>query len=88
MSCLGVRPERHARSERLLRMHYVVYFLVAVPLLFGWLFWQADSMPQEPPLFSSGYESAPSKPPAKVAAAPVASPAPKKLAKTEGASAD
>ena len=70
-------------------MHYVIYFLVAVPLLFGWLFWQADSMSQEPPLFSSGYEAAPPKPPAKISAARVASPvAGKKLAKTEGASAD
>jgi hypothetical protein len=70
-------------------MHYLVYFAVTVPLLFGWLFWQASTMPQEPPLFTSGYQQPAPKPPQKVALAPVASAAAnKKLAKTEGSSAD
>ena len=69
-------------------MHYLLYFAVTVPLLFGWLFWQASTMPQEPPLFTSGYEQ-PAPKPQKVASAPVAPiAASKKLAKTEGSSAD
>jgi hypothetical protein len=70
-------------------MHYVIYFFVTVPLLFGWLFWQADRMPPEPPLFASGYESVPAKPAQTAAAATASAPtASKKLAKTEGSSAD
>jgi hypothetical protein len=37
-------------------MQYLVYFLVATPLLVGWLFWEADRPPQ-PPLFQSGIEA-------------------------------
>jgi hypothetical protein len=37
-------------------MQYVIYVLVATPLLLGWLFWAADRPPL-PPLFNSGIEN-------------------------------
>lgn len=37
-------------------MQYVIYVLVATPLLLGWLFWAGDQPPQ-PPLFHSGIDA-------------------------------
>lgn len=70
-------------------MQYIIYFAVATPLLLGALFWEAATMPPEPPLFASGYESSPAKPVQKLASAPVSAPAAKnKLAKNETPSSD
>jgi hypothetical protein len=70
-------------------MQYVIYFAVATPLLLGWLFWEAATMPPQPPLFASGYERISTKPVQKFATAPVAAPtANKKFAKNEGSSAN
>jgi len=70
-------------------MQYLIYFAVATPLLLGWLFWQAATMPPEPPLFASGYEHISAPPPQQLASAPVTAPqANKKLAKNEGSSAN
>ena len=51
-------------------MQYVMYVLVATPLLLGWLFWEADRPPL-PPLFNSGIENIQ----AQTASAPAAMPA-------------
>ena len=70
-------------------MQYVIYFAVTVPLLLGWLFWEAATIPPQPPLFASGYEHISPEPAQKLASAPVGTPtANKKLAKNEGSSAD
>jgi hypothetical protein len=37
-------------------MQYLVYLLVATPLLLGWLFWEADRPPL-PPMFQSGIDT-------------------------------
>lgn len=37
-------------------MKYVVYFAVATPLLLGWLFYEAATLPPRPPLFVDGLE--------------------------------
>lgn len=37
-------------------MQYLIYVLVATPLLLGWLFWEADRPPL-PPLFQSGIDA-------------------------------
>jgi hypothetical protein len=37
-------------------MQYVIYVLVATPLVLGWLFWAADRPPL-PPLFNSGIDN-------------------------------
>ena len=37
-------------------MQYLIYLLVATPLLLGWLFWESDR-PPPPPLFQSGIET-------------------------------
>ena len=37
-------------------MQYVVYILVATPLVLGWLFWASDRPPL-PPLFNSGIDN-------------------------------
>jgi hypothetical protein len=74
---------------RLQRMQYVIYFAAGVPLLLGWLFWQAATMPPQPPLFASGYEHISTEPAQKLGSAPVVTPTPnKKLAKNEGSSSD
>jgi hypothetical protein len=70
-------------------MQYLIYFAVTVPLLLGWLFWEAATMPPQPPLFASGYERISTKPAQKLASAPVSLPASnKKLARNEGSAAD
>lgn len=37
-------------------MQYVIYVLVATPLLLGWLLWASDRPPM-PPLFNSGIDN-------------------------------
>jgi hypothetical protein len=37
-------------------MQYLVYVLVATPLVLGWLFWEADRPPM-PPMFQSGIDA-------------------------------
>ena len=37
-------------------MQYLIYLLVATPLLLGWLFWASDR-PLPPPMFQSGIEA-------------------------------
>ncbi len=70
-------------------MQYVIYFAIATPLLLGWLFWEAATMPPEPPLFASGYERISTQPGQKLATAPVVAPtAKKKFAKNEASSAN
>jgi hypothetical protein len=74
---------------RLQPMQYLIYFAVATPLLLGWLFWEAATIPPQPPLFASGYEHIATEPAQKLASAPVgALTANKKLARNEGSSAD
>lgn len=73
------------------RMQYVIYFAVATPLLLGWLFWEAATMPPQRPLFASGYERISPEPAQKLASVPMTAPttdkkAAKKLAKIEGSS--
>ncbi len=70
-------------------MQYLIYFAVATPLLLGWLFWEAATMPPEPRLFASGYEHISPEPAQTLASAPVTAPAAnKKLARNEGSSAN
>lgn len=49
-------------------MQYLIYFLVATPLVLGWLVWEADRPPL-PPLFQSGIDALQSQ------AAPLVAPA-------------
>jgi hypothetical protein len=89
----GMEERRRPGTARFLlrfqRMHYVIYFFVATPLLLGWLFWEAATMPPQAPLFASGYEHISPEPAQTLASAPVAAPAAnKKLAKNEGSSAN
>jgi len=37
-------------------MQYLIYVLVATPLVLGWLFWEADRPPL-PPMFQSGIDA-------------------------------
>ena len=37
-------------------MQYLIYVLVATPLVLGWLFWESDRPPL-PPMFRSGIET-------------------------------
>ena len=37
-------------------MQYLIYFVVGTPLLLGWLFYEAATLPPPAPLFASGYE--------------------------------
>ncbi len=70
-------------------MQYLIYFAVATPLLLGWLFWEAATLPPEPTLFASGYEHISPEPARTLASGPVAAPmANKKLAKNAGSSAN
>ena len=69
-------------------MQYLIYVAVATPLLLGWLFWEAATMPPQPPLFASGYEQISPEAVRTLASAPVSAPAAnKKLARSEGSSA-
>ncbi|HEU5016453.1 MAG TPA: hypothetical protein VFT69_00615 [Pseudolabrys sp.] len=38
-------------------MQYVIYFLVATPLVLAWLFWAAAVTPPQPPMFNTGYNN-------------------------------
>jgi hypothetical protein len=69
-------------------MQYIIYFVVATPLVLGWLFYEAATLPKPGPLFASGYEEISTQPSRQLAGAPVTAPASKKLAKNEGPSAD
>jgi hypothetical protein len=62
-------------------MQYLVYVLVATPLLLGWLFWESAHIPPSPPLFASGLEHLSTQPVRQAAAAPVASPNGTRLSK-------
>jgi hypothetical protein len=64
-------------------MQYLIYFAVTTPLLLGWLFYEAATLPPQPPLFASGYEHVSTEPAQKLAGAPVGNSGPKKLAKNE-----
>lgn len=57
-------------------MQYVIYFLVATPLVVAWLFWAAAVTPPQPPMFNTGYNNLQS-----VAALPAA-PGDQKIANT------
>jgi hypothetical protein len=86
---MGEGPGTARLFLRLQRMQYVIYFVVTVPLLLGWLFWEAATMPPQPPLFASGYEHIAPEPAQTLASAPVSAPAAnKKIAKIEGSSAN
>jgi len=69
-------------------MQYVLYFVIATPLLLGWLVYEAATQAPPPPLFASGYERISAEPQQRLAAAPVANPDSKKLAKNETSAAD
>lgn len=98
MSCASARcnpshgwPGTPAIFLRFMRMQYVIYFVVATPLLLGWLIYEAATQPTPRPLFASGYESISAEPQQKLAAAPVAnseSNTSKKLAKNETSAAN
>ena len=65
-------------------MQYVVYFVVAAPLLVGWLFWESAHIPPQRPLFASGLDHLSTQPVRQAAAAPVAPhETSRKLAKNE-----
>jgi len=64
-------------------MQYLIYFVVATPLLLGWLFYEAATLP--PP---SGYEHISAVPAQQLAATPVANTAPKKFAKNGSATSE
>ena len=38
-------------------MQYIIYFLVATPLVAAWLFWAAAVTPPPPPMFNTGYNN-------------------------------
>lgn len=38
-------------------MQYVIYFLVATPLVLGWLLWASATTPPQPPMFNTGYNA-------------------------------
>jgi hypothetical protein len=69
-------------------MQYLIYFAVTTPLLLGWLFYEAATLPPAPPLFASGYEDISGQAPAQLAGAPVGNNAPKKFAKNVSATPD
>ncbi len=69
-------------------MQYLIYFAVAAPLLLGWLFYEAASLPPPKPLFASGYEHISTQPAKQLAGAPVANNSPNKLAKNDSATPD
>jgi hypothetical protein len=64
-------------------MQYLIYFAVATPLLLGWLFYEAATLPPPKPLFASGYERISTQPSRQLAGAPVSAPTAKKLAQNE-----
>lgn len=39
-------------------MHYLLYFAVMTPLLLGWLFYEAATLPPPGPLFAPGTQQA------------------------------
>jgi hypothetical protein len=41
-------------------MQYIIYFLVATPLVAAWLFWAAAVTPPPSPMFNTGYNNLPS----------------------------
>lgn len=61
-------------------MQYLIYLLVATPLLLGWLFWEADRPPL-PPMFQSGIDALQTR--AEPATVPPASP--KRIARNTAA---
>jgi hypothetical protein len=65
-------------------MQYVVYFVVAAPLLVGWMFWESAHIPPQQPLFASGLDHLSTQPVRQAAAVP-ASPqtSKRRLAKNE-----
>jgi hypothetical protein len=69
-------------------MQYLIYFAVATPLLLGWLFYEAATLPPPAPLFASGYEHTSAVPAQQLAATPVANTAPKKFAKSGSATSE
>ncbi len=69
-------------------MQYLIDFAVATPLLLGWLFYEAATLPPAKPLFASGFEHNSTQPAQKLAGAPVANTGPKKIARNESTSSD
>lgn len=55
-------------------MQYVIYFLVATPLVLGWMLWASATTPPQPPMFNTGYNAI-------YAGEPAAAPKPAKAAK-------
>jgi hypothetical protein len=69
-------------------MQYVVYFLVATPLLVGWLFWESAHMPPPPPLFVSGLDHLSTQPVRQAEAAPVPKTTKRQVAKNEASASE
>lgn len=38
-------------------MQYVIYFLIATPMVLAWLLWAAAVTPPQPPMFNTGYNN-------------------------------
>jgi hypothetical protein len=94
--CATVRSETERQNSsgtawfflRFKPMQYVIYFAVATPLLLGWLFYEAATLPPQPPLFASGYERITTEPANELAATPIRIPDTNKLAKIDTSSAN
>jgi hypothetical protein len=69
-------------------MQYLIYFTVTMPLLLGWLFYEAATLPAPAPLFASGYEHVSTKPAEQLAGAPVGNTGQKKFAKNESSQSE
>lgn len=66
-------------------MQYLIYFAVTTPLLLGWLFYEAATVPAPRPLFTSGYEDVSTAPAEQMAGAPVANDDSRTFARNESA---
>jgi hypothetical protein len=64
-------------------MQYLIYFAVTAPLLLGWLYYEAATLPPSPPLFASGYEHTATAPAQQPVAAPVTTNGTKKFANND-----
>ena len=69
-------------------MQYLIYFAVTTPLLLGWLFYEAATLPPPAPLFASGYEHISTKPAEQLAGAAVRNVDPKKLARNDSSQSE
>lgn len=91
MRTVASPAEMHGTAAYFLRctaMQYLIYFAVVAPLLLGWLFYEAATLPPPAPLFASGYEHISAVPEQKLAGAPIANTAAKKFAKNGSATSE